>query len=122
MSPTIVATNAISRARRLRRDMTDGEKRLWSCLRELKKAYGVHVRKQVPIGPYVVDFAVHSAKLVIEVDGHFHFEGDGPLKDARRDAGLKEAGYKVLRFNTGDVSDACDDCVERVIAELGLMN
>ena len=122
MSPTIVDPRAISRARSLRRNMTEGEKKLWSELREFRRLYGVHVRKQVPIGPYIADFAIHSAKLVIEVDGEHHFTPEGLTKDVKRDEWLKKAGYRVIRFNTGELAEAFDGCIEQVLRELGLMN
>jgi len=76
MAPTAIKPAAVSRARTLRQNMTDGERKLWSKLREFRKLYGLHVRKQVPIGPYVADFAIHSKKIVIEVDGEHHFLPD----------------------------------------------
>lgn len=122
MSPTIVDPKMISRARLLRRTMTEGEKRLWSELRGFKTLYGIHVRKQVPIGPFVADFAIHSARLVIEVDGEHHFTPQGMAKDAQRDGWLENAGYRVVRFNTGELADAFDGCIEQILRELGLMN
>ena len=102
--------------------MTDGERKLWSELKEFRRWYGVHVRKQAPIGPYVVDFAIHEQKLVIEVDGEHHFTAEGLVRDVRRDAWLKSIGYRVLRFNTGDLSESFDGCVQEILAALGLMN
>ncbi|MCV3241141.1 endonuclease domain-containing protein [Mesorhizobium sp. ZC-5] len=67
--PTGIKPSAIPRARGLRQNMTDGERKLWSELRQFRRWYGIHVRKQVPIGPDVVDFAIHEHRLVIEVDG-----------------------------------------------------
>ncbi len=64
MMPTLVMSGAIRRARKLRREMTDGERKLWSELKEFRRLYGLHARKQVPIGPYVVDFAIHSKTKV----------------------------------------------------------
>ena len=64
---------------------------------------GFHFRKQVPIGPYVVDFACHHAKVVIEVDGDTHATAVGTARDARRDAFLRRAGYIALRFSNRDV-------------------
>jgi very-short-patch-repair endonuclease len=50
-------------ARALRQNMTDAERRLW---RELRGAgLGVPFRRQVPIGPYIVDFACFQRRLVI---------------------------------------------------------
>lgn len=122
MAPTVVDPKMIPRARLLRRHMTEGEKRLWTELRGFKQLYGIHVRKQVPIGPYIADFAIHSAKLVIEVDGEHHFTPDGMARDIRRDDWLENAGYRVLRLNTGELTDAFDGSIEKILRELGLMN
>ena len=122
MAPTAVDPKMIPRARMLRRTMTEGEKRLWAELRDFKRLYGLHVRKQVPIGPFIADFAIHSAKLVIEVDGEHHFTADGQAKDARRDDWLKNTGYRIVRFNTGELADAFDGCIEQILRELRLMN
>jgi very-short-patch-repair endonuclease len=50
--------NALKRARTLRRDMTEAEKELWVLLRQIE---GFKFRRQVPIGPYIVDFVCHLA-------------------------------------------------------------
>jgi very-short-patch-repair endonuclease len=120
--PTVVPPEAIKRARRLRRNMTEGERRLWSELKEFRRWYGVHVRKQAPIGPYIVDFAIHERKLVIEVDGEHHFTAEGLARDARRDAWLEGVGYRVLRLSTGDLSESFDGCVQEILDVLGLMS
>lgn len=119
--PTSVPPAAISRARKLRRNMTDGERKLWSELKEFRRLYGVHVRRQAPIGPYVADFVVHEKNLVIEVDGEHHFFPEQMRRDARRDAWFSQRGYRVLRLTTAELSDAFDGCVEAVLAGLGLM-
>jgi very-short-patch-repair endonuclease len=56
-------------------------------------------RRQVPIGPYIADFASHSARLVIELDGQQH----DAEKDARRDAWFATARYRTLRFTNAQV-------------------
>ena len=87
------------RARELRRDMTDAERALWRCLR-MRQLDGFRFRRQWPVGPYVVDFACLSARLVVEVDGGQHADADG---DARRDAFLRGRGFRVLRFWNNEV-------------------
>ena len=48
-------TNLMSeRARRMRRDMSDAERRLWNKLRDLN-GQGFHFRQQAPIGPYIAE-------------------------------------------------------------------
>jgi len=121
VSPSMNSPRALSRARQLRRTMTDGEKQLWQALKDFRKLYGLHVRRQTPIGPYVADFAIHSARLVIEVDGEHHFTPAGISRDKKRDAWLAEAGYSVIRFNTGELAESFDACIEKILNELGLM-
>ena len=121
MMPTAIPPAAITRARKLRRDMTDGERKLWSELREFRHLYGVHVRKQAPIGPYIADFVIHAKSLVIEVDGEHHCLPGQMHRDATRDEWFVSQGYKVLRLTTADLSDAFEGCIEEILAELGLM-
>lgn len=93
----------------------------WSELRQWKRIYGVHVRKQVPIGKYIADFAIHDLKFIIEVDGHQHLEETQMAHDKKRDAWLSEQGYKVMRLTTADLSDAFDGCIEELLRESGLV-
>jgi very-short-patch-repair endonuclease len=73
--------------------MTDAERRLWRYLR--RHFLGVHFRRQVPIGPYIVDFASVQRKLFLEIDGGQHLEN---ADDEVRDRWLGSRGYRVLRF------------------------
>ena len=118
--PTTVTSGAIARARKLRRNMTDGERKLWSELKEFRRLYGLHVRKQAPIGPYIVDFVIQSKSLVIEVDGEHHVMPDRMVRDARRDDWLQAKGYRVLRLTTAELSDSFDGCVTEILYALGL--
>ena len=68
------------RARELRRRMTDAERALWRCLR-MRQLEGFRFRRQLPVGPYIVDFACLQARLIVEVDGGQHADAAG---DARR--------------------------------------
>jgi very-short-patch-repair endonuclease len=93
------APGAIRRARHLRREMTGPEKLLWAELRKLD----LHVRRQVPMGGYIADFAIHSAKLIIEVDGPRHDLDENQLHDALRDAWFTSQGYRTLRVRNGQI-------------------
>src|SRR5215470_3283766 len=86
------------RARALRHDMTDAERIVWYALRAHRLG-GISFRRQTPIGPYVVDFVCHAAKLVIEVDGGQHFEPKHVAYEARRRAYLAGQGFRLLRFS-----------------------
>ena len=120
--PTPVTPNAIAKARKLRKRMTEGERKLWAELREFRRLYGLHARKQAPMGPYVVDFVIHAKTQVIEVDGEHHFLPDRIAADGRRDAWLRSNGYRVLRFTTGDLCDSFDGYIEEILRGLGLMD
>ena len=122
MSPTVVPATSILNAQELRIKMTNGERRLWSELRQFRRIYNLHVRKQVPIGPYIADFAIHSLKVIIELDGEFHFEPKGLAKDKIRDAWFERRGYKVVRMNTGELADNFGGCIEHLLHELGVMH
>ena len=89
----------VPRARALRRDPTEAEKKLWIHLRDIFPGKS-HFRRQATIGPYFADFACHQTKVVIEVDGGQHAEN---ARDARRTADLEARGYRVLRFWNHDV-------------------
>ena len=91
---------ALKRAKELRRNMTDAEKLLWSRIRR-NQIDELPFRKQVPIGPYVADFACLPIKLVIEVDGGQHDERKA--QDDARTAWLEGQGYRMLRFWNNDV-------------------
>lgn len=84
-------------ARRLRSNQTDAEQHLWQRLR--RKQLGISFNRQKPIGPFIVDFYCHEARLVIELDGGQHFEEAHQRKDQARDAHLQRMGLQVLRFD-----------------------
>ncbi len=81
-------------AKDMRSGMTEAEKTLWRILRA-KRMETFKFRRQLPIGPYIVDFACPSRRLVVEADGGQHAEN---TYDARRDAWLASQGWHVLRF------------------------
>ncbi|MGE5236392.1 MAG: endonuclease domain-containing protein [Acidobacteriota bacterium] len=83
----------MERARQLRHAMTDAERVLWSALRD--HSTGWKFRRQVPIGPYIVDFLCAAGALIVEIDGGQHADN---AEDRRRDAWLRSRGYAVLRF------------------------
>ena len=93
---------ANQRARALRTNQTDAERKLWRELRQLKPL-GFHFRRQVPIDHFIVDFACYSARLVIEVDGGQHNFAEGLQADKQRDAHMGQRGFRVLRFWNNDV-------------------
>ena len=100
-----------TRARSLRRNATDAERRLWHYLRR-RQIEGFRFRRQVPIGGYIADFACLEAKLVIEVDGGQHQEMR--RRDAERDRRIAACGYKLLRFWDNDVLRETESVLEQI--------
>ena len=82
-----VGRKGIVRTKTLRRAMTLSEAALWRDLRGRRAC--AKVRRQVPICPFVVDFACVEARLVVEVDGPSHATPEGQARDAGRDAWLR---------------------------------
>lgn len=88
------------RARKLRKNMTPAEKKLWyQYLRNFK----FPVLRQKPLDHYIADFYCAKLKLVIEIDGDSHYTNEGLLYDQRRTEILEKYGLKVLRFTNHDV-------------------
>ena len=91
---------------------TDAELRLWRLLRD-RRLNGVKFRRQVPVGPYIVDFLCVGAKLIVEADGSQHAES---LRDKVRDAYLTNQGWKVLRFWNNEVVQNREGVLETILA------
>ncbi len=101
-------------ARRLRRDATEAEKRLWRALQDANLPW--KLRRQHPIGRYFVDFACPSRRLAVELDGGQHsVEMEA---DALRTAELERLGYRVLRFWNNDVIENLAGVVTEITQQL----
>jgi len=100
-------------ARKLRKDMPEAERCLWSRLR-LKQLGGFRFRRQHTIGAFIADFACIEAMLVVELDGAQHGRDDAPMRDAARDAFIEGQGYLVLRFWNEAVTRRMDEVLEEI--------
>jgi len=96
------SAGAGERARTLRRDMTEAERRLWQMLRS-RQTEDCRFRRQVPIGGFIADFACHAARLIVEIDGGQH--DPSSESEASRTRFLEGEGYRVLRFWNNEVLD-----------------
>ena len=90
----------LENARRLRKEMTPHERKLWYLF---LRNYPIKIYKQRIIGKFIVDFYCAAAKLVIELDGSQHYETQGLAYDAERSQFLTSLGLEVLRFSNRDV-------------------
>ena len=99
-------------ARSMRQAPTDAEARLWETLRD-RRLMRLKFRRQVPLGPFIADFVCMEARLIVEVDGLHHADS---RRDAFRDAGLAERGFRVLRFWNDDVLRDLNGVCDTIIA------
>ena len=107
---------SIYAARKLRRQMSPPEVLLWDQLRGSK--LGFKVRRQHPIGPYVADFFVRDAGLIIEIDGSPHDFGDRPERDDKRERYLTERGYRVVHLSAADVMKNLDGALKFIVEQV----
>ena len=103
-----------ARARRLRRNSTDVEMKLWQRIRN--RQLGADFRCQHPAGPFVLDFYCPTLRLAIELDGGQHAEQLG--RDCRRDAWLAQRNVTVLRFWNSDVTENFTGVTETIAARI----
>jgi len=110
------APSAYARARGLRRNMTDAERKIWQILRS-QQMQGFKFRRQVPIGRYIADFVCHEARLIVEIDGGQHDHASP--QESERTAFLQTEGYRVLRFWNNEVLANLDGVYTRITEALG---
>ena len=103
------------RARELRRTAKPVERLLWRYLS--RSQLGAKFSRQMPVGPFFADFLCRQHKLIVELDGYSH--DIQPERDVMRDAYLRRAGYRVLRFSNEDVSHATEAVVTVIREALG---
>jgi very-short-patch-repair endonuclease len=103
-----------SRARAMRRQPTEPEKRLWRHLSNSQLG-GFKFRRQAVTGRYIADFLCAQKALIVEVDGWTH---DDAAADARRDRALALLGFTVLRVGNGDVMGNMDGVLTTILDKL----
>jgi crossover junction endodeoxyribonuclease RuvC len=100
-----------SRARALRQNGTEVERRVWQRLRA-GQIDGLKFRRQEPILGFTVDFVCHERRLIVELDGGQHAAAGEA--DARRTRLLEQAGFRILRFWNNDVVENLDGVLEAI--------
>ena len=98
-----------TQAKRLRRTMTPAERLLWHHLRA-HRFMGLSVRRQAPIGLFIVDFLIPHHHLIIEADGFGH----GSPRDMARDAWLAAQGFHILRPWNRDILTNLPACLDTI--------
>jgi imidazole glycerol-phosphate synthase subunit HisF len=105
-------------ATKLRHNLTAEEHIFWNVVKDNQLGY--KFRRQHPLAFYVVDFYVHSLKLVIEIDGENHNSTDHKEGDISRDTHLMELGIKVLRFTNFEINRELSEVLKKVKEEIDL--
>lgn len=106
-------------ARRLRNTTTEAENILWEHLSK-KKLNNYRFRRQHPVGNFITDFYCHKAKLVIEVDGQYHFNDDQIQRDKNRTHELNILGVQVIRFKNDQVRYNIEEVLSEIRKHLPL--
>lgn len=106
-----------ARARKLRSQSTDAERKMWSILRNREFA-GCKFRRQVPLDRYIGDFACLDKKLIIVIDGGQH--QTQLTYDEQRTKWLESGGFRVARFWNDEVSSETDGVAQAILAVLDL--
>ena len=91
----------LEKAKELRDHPTEAEAALWPFLKG--GALGVHFRRQHPIAGYIPDFVCLSKRIIVEIDGGYHFAGEQPEQDKQRSSYLESEGFEVIRFTNEEV-------------------
>ena len=109
-------SNHTAKARHLRHQATDAEKKLWRLLRSRQLAT-CKFRRQVPVGRFIVDFICFEKRLVLELDGGHHQEQ--AAYDEQRTTWLEAQGFRVLRFWNHQVLTEPDAVQEAILLMVG---
>jgi very-short-patch-repair endonuclease len=112
MAKPPLSENMKARSRELRNEPTEAEKKLWAHLRRVQ--LGAKFRRQHPLGPFILDFYCHGAKLAVEVDGGGHSEKEQAEYDAERTDALSAEGIRVLRFWNSEVMENIEGVLEKI--------
>jgi very-short-patch-repair endonuclease len=101
-------------ARKLRDNETEEEWFLWSDIKD-RRLQGHKFVRQIPLGPYVVDFLCRRLHLVVELDGVQHAES---RYDVDRTAWLNRNGYSVLRYWNDEIRNEREAVLETILGVL----
>ena len=113
----LTPTKTLNRARELRHNQTEAEKKLWGYLRG-SRLNGHKFTRQTPIGPDIIDFLCFEKKLIIEVDGATHGDPNEVEYDAKRTAFLEARGFRVFRCYNADVFENLTGVLDGVLLRL----
>lgn len=108
-------------AKKLRKRATPEEIALHAALRVAFEPYRAGLYFQHPIGPFIADFCITCANLIIELDGAHHYTPEGMARDAHRDEYLKFRGFRIIRFPNKRVRNELLTVVHEILDACGEM-
>ena len=104
-------------ARKLRREQTSTEEKLWQALRG-RRLEGLKFRRQEMINGYIADFCCHELNFTIEIDGTQHNERAD--YDRLRREEIARAGFAELRFTNDEVNERFDWVIREILRMIDL--
>ena len=104
----VARPGSTQRARALRNNATRHERKLW----QLISRYRPKFTRQLPIGPYIADFACREAKLIVELDGSQHATSAG---DRHRDQALEGEGWTIIRIWNSELDENAEGVVLAIL-------
>jgi chorismate synthase/very-short-patch-repair endonuclease len=112
-SPPESFHNLVQFAKENRHHSTEAEDKLWQLLRN-RNIESAKFRRQHPIAGFIPDFVCLEKKLIIEIDGSYHNEGDQKKYDAARSEWLNQHRYELLRFTNEDILNNEEKSINRI--------
>lgn len=110
-----IIARVMNAAREHRREPTPAEERLWDAVRD-QQIRGLNIRRQHPVGPFILDFYCPKKKLCIELDGSVH-DGREMMDEARTES-LGTMKIRVIRFRNEEVINNLPSVLQRIEAAL----
>ena len=106
-------------SRLLRRNPTDAERALWEALTKDRRFAGCGFKRQVPIGPHIVDIVSFPLRAVIDLVPDAESADAGEAR-ARKRAWLTARDYCVCEVNASEVEADVVAALERIAREFGI--
>ncbi|MEP3227264.1 MAG: DUF559 domain-containing protein [Parasphingorhabdus sp.] len=100
----------LQRAKEMRRNQTEPEKRLWRHL-SASQLGGYKFRRQAVIAQFIVDFFCPRKGLIVEIDGDTH----DLQQDKKRDLRLSQKGFRTIRFSNQEVIENLDGVLMAIL-------
>ena len=89
-------------SRLLRRNPSDAERLLWTAITKDRRFAGAGFKRQVPVGPHILDMVSFPLRIVIDIDPR---QESAKAAEARagRQRWLEERNYAVVALTAADI-------------------